>query len=212
MTEINRRAAIVDAAWKLFSDFGYKATTIEQIAREAAICKGTVYNYFSTKEDVLFAIVDQAGAGMAALADSFLADARSGRYRCLVDPVPALVRAFISSVIFRRENYGLYRDLVAEAKAFGSPKVAEAVARLDSRFESEVARILAELAAIGLVGRCECRITACAMIQAYSALIALRDDSGKPLSGEVIADAIGKMLSGGLLAPIHKNASRQAKQ
>ncbi len=49
-----RRAEIVRAAVKLFSERGYYSTTIQQIAREAGISVGLVYQYFRDKDDVLF--------------------------------------------------------------------------------------------------------------------------------------------------------------
>lgn len=43
---------IRNAAESLFNRFGYKKTTIDDIAREAEIGKGTVYLYFRTKEEI----------------------------------------------------------------------------------------------------------------------------------------------------------------
>jgi len=47
------KASILTAAIKLFSDQGYDRTSIEQIAREAGVGKGTVYSYFHTKKDII---------------------------------------------------------------------------------------------------------------------------------------------------------------
>jgi AcrR family transcriptional regulator len=44
----------VRAAVKLFSEQGYYSTTIQQIAREAGISVGLVYQYFREKDDLLF--------------------------------------------------------------------------------------------------------------------------------------------------------------
>jgi len=44
--------SILDAAGKLFEQYGYRKTTIEEIAQEARIGKGTVYLHFKSKEDV----------------------------------------------------------------------------------------------------------------------------------------------------------------
>jgi len=51
-----RRAAILDAAWKLFSRYGYRRTSIDDIAREAEIAKGTVYLNFKSKEEIFRAL------------------------------------------------------------------------------------------------------------------------------------------------------------
>jgi len=49
-----RRGQIVRAAVKLFSEKGYYTTTIQQIAREAGVSTGLIYQYFRDKDDILF--------------------------------------------------------------------------------------------------------------------------------------------------------------
>jgi AcrR family transcriptional regulator len=48
-----RRGQIVRAAVRLFSEQGYYTTTIQQIARQAGISTGLVYQYFRDKDDLL---------------------------------------------------------------------------------------------------------------------------------------------------------------
>jgi len=43
---------ILDAARVLFFQYGYKKTSVDEIAEAAGIGKGTVYNYFKNKEDL----------------------------------------------------------------------------------------------------------------------------------------------------------------
>ncbi len=49
-----RRHQIIRAATKLFSEEGYYTTTILQIAREAKVSTGLIYQYFGDKDDILF--------------------------------------------------------------------------------------------------------------------------------------------------------------
>ncbi|HEY8512817.1 MAG TPA: TetR/AcrR family transcriptional regulator [Cyclobacteriaceae bacterium] len=44
---------IMDAASRLIAQKGYEATSIAEIAREAGVSKGLLYNYFSSKQDLL---------------------------------------------------------------------------------------------------------------------------------------------------------------
>jgi AcrR family transcriptional regulator len=48
-----RRTQIRDAAFELFERQGFEATTIDQIAALADVGKGTFFNYFPTKQNVL---------------------------------------------------------------------------------------------------------------------------------------------------------------
>ena len=50
------RAAILEAAFRLFSERGYSETTLPQIAREAGISSANVYVYFRGKLDILFTL------------------------------------------------------------------------------------------------------------------------------------------------------------
>lgn len=54
------RKAIEDAAWDLFSERGYSATSVDDIAERAGIAPRTFFRYFPTKADVLYGEVDEA--------------------------------------------------------------------------------------------------------------------------------------------------------
>ncbi|GAA0835044.1 TetR/AcrR family transcriptional regulator [Paenibacillus glucanolyticus] len=47
------RENIIQSALKLFAEHGYSKTTIDQITTHAGVAKGTFFNYFDTKEEVL---------------------------------------------------------------------------------------------------------------------------------------------------------------
>jgi len=47
----------MDAALRLFSSRGYGGCTVPEIAREAGVAVGTVYNYFSGKQDLLISLM-----------------------------------------------------------------------------------------------------------------------------------------------------------
>ena len=53
------RDKILLAALSLMSKHGYDATSISQIAREAGVSKGLMYNYFSSKEALLKALINK---------------------------------------------------------------------------------------------------------------------------------------------------------
>ena len=59
-TRANTRTALLDAAARAFAESGYHETPIDSVSQLAGVAKGTVYNYFSSKDDVLRALVQEA--------------------------------------------------------------------------------------------------------------------------------------------------------
>lgn len=53
---VERRRQIVDAAVKLFIEHGYHKTTTRALARETGLSIGSLYEYVSTKDDVLYLV------------------------------------------------------------------------------------------------------------------------------------------------------------
>lgn len=52
------RQAILEAASELFLDQGYNGTSMRQIAQQAGIAVGGIYNHFSSKEDIFRALIE----------------------------------------------------------------------------------------------------------------------------------------------------------
>ena len=53
-----RREQIVGAATRVFAEKGFRRATTREVAREAGISEGTIYNYFEGKDALLMAILD----------------------------------------------------------------------------------------------------------------------------------------------------------
>jgi AcrR family transcriptional regulator len=55
----SRSAELIDAALLLFAQSGYAQTRLDDVAARAGISKGTVYLYFSSKQDLFEAVVQE---------------------------------------------------------------------------------------------------------------------------------------------------------
>lgn len=60
----SRREEILAAAGRLFAERGYHRTTTKDIALAADVSEGTIYNYFTSKEDLLMGLMEQLTAGI----------------------------------------------------------------------------------------------------------------------------------------------------
>ncbi len=56
----DRRGEIIAAGMKLFVAKGYAATKLDDVAREAGVSKGLPYLYFSSKEELFKAVIQEA--------------------------------------------------------------------------------------------------------------------------------------------------------
>jgi TetR/AcrR family fatty acid metabolism transcriptional regulator len=57
--EKTRKDRIMDAALHIFAEKGFQNATITEISKEAGVSEATIYEYFGTKEDLLFAIPEK---------------------------------------------------------------------------------------------------------------------------------------------------------
>jgi AcrR family transcriptional regulator len=55
----DKRERILDAAYRLFKKQGYQGTSIQQIADECDIAKGSIYSYYSSKQHLLIALLSR---------------------------------------------------------------------------------------------------------------------------------------------------------
>lgn len=53
-----RQKQIIEASIELFAKKGYHATSVQEIVDEANIAKGSFYNYFESKEDLILSMYD----------------------------------------------------------------------------------------------------------------------------------------------------------
>jgi TetR/AcrR family transcriptional regulator len=94
-----RQKDIVDAAERIFFSRGFNNATMDEVAEEAELSKGTLYLYFQNKIDLYHAIVCR---GMDVLFDLF--DKASAGLKTGLEKIEAIGRAYL--VFFRQHpNY-----------------------------------------------------------------------------------------------------------
>ena len=84
-----RRKAIVDAAERVFFTKGMETATMDEVAEEAELSKGTLYLYFKSKEDLYLAITKRGLNILIAMFKKALSKESRG-----IDKVFAIGRAY----------------------------------------------------------------------------------------------------------------------
>ena len=79
-----RQGEILKAARELFLSKGFRETTLEEIAHQAEFGKGTIYNYFASKEELFFGIIEQVIEEMQGIARESVVAPGSAREKLLL--------------------------------------------------------------------------------------------------------------------------------
>jgi TetR/AcrR family transcriptional regulator len=97
---------IVDAALAAFGTRGYEATSLDSLAVTLGVRKQTILYHFPSKEALLDAVIDEAGAELIALLEKAIAGSGEGWSR-----IDAVVRSVFRLAGRRPELLGLLREV-----------------------------------------------------------------------------------------------------
>jgi AcrR family transcriptional regulator len=101
-----RREVIMTAAQKLFSQKGFELTTVDEIAGEAELGKGTIYSYFKSKDEIYIAILEKGLDLLRERMNGVIAEGKSA-----TETLYGLYDTFIQ---YHRERRGLIETLFVQ--------------------------------------------------------------------------------------------------
>lgn len=146
------RQSIIDAATRLFDAQGYNETTLAEITEAAEISASTFFNYFGSKADIVFGLLDTAieSARERVLGRPPEESASHAILAWLAEDVPAVERPWAEAmqripriiesdpelVAGRRLRHAILEDVVAEAFARDFD---EGAARIGGRLMAAIA-------------------------------------------------------------------------
>lgn len=126
------RALVIDAAVRLVAGRGFSATSVDDIAAEAGVAKGSVYYNFTSKSDILEAALDEGTARLrGALSEARDTAPDGGR-------VDAMVRALLVAVHSYPDLAKLVAAEVFRAEREWQQSIAQLRAETISMFEVEI--------------------------------------------------------------------------
>ena len=120
-----RRQQILDAARARFASHGFARTSIADIVTESGLSNGAIYRYFTSKDEIVVAVCEQAGEAFPA---ALTVEAVSG----FLEHVRVLAR--------EKGHARLVAQIYAEAAL--SPRLAALVGRQLSAMRAEVASLI----------------------------------------------------------------------
>ena len=188
MVEISRRQAIEDVASDLFRERGYAATSIRDIARALSVQGASLYAHVTSKEEVLWAIVDRAAARFESAADRAEIEAETRRPGDPAEAVVALVRAHVDVLTSDVDEAGVF---VHEWRSLGDERRAAILARRDA-YERRLRRHIENGIALGAFELTDPAIAAGAILSALNGVATWYDPNGR-LPAARIADHLAEL-------------------
>ncbi|MHB8894989.1 MAG: TetR/AcrR family transcriptional regulator [Candidatus Geothermincolia bacterium] len=158
--EAQRRADILEAARGLYQRYGYKKTTMDDIAKAAGITKPTVYSYFKGKKDILIALVEWEGSRIL---ERGLSGVREG-----ASAEEQLAAMFLATDKFLKEDNFL-QGIVSRDPDILTPEVVSTAFDFERKIMEAVETILKWGMEQGTVRKTDPRLLAYAIVRLHEA-------------------------------------------
>lgn len=159
---MDRKKEILEAATRSFSLFGYKATTMEQIAKIANVGKGTIYTFFENKEVLFQEIVRAMICEMKQEATSVIREGASFQENAHV--------ALMKMLEFR-ETHQLYAKIVDEEKDWRTPAVKQMLHQTEEAIVTFIKEKIDKYVAKGELRQVNSELVAFLLFKGYLAFI-----------------------------------------
>jgi AcrR family transcriptional regulator len=145
--KLERRKSILIAARDLFYEKGYQTTTVEEIAEAADVSKGTVYLYFSSKDELYVSVVLEGFQ----IVDDMITDIMASE-SSIVEKGKAVFLAFVEYCMKNREYFRITQYFISEnARKNLPPTLIESVSGHTARLLGHVAALVEEGKRTGLI-------------------------------------------------------------
>lgn len=157
------RDLILDAAERLLARFGYAKMTMDDLAREVGIGKGTLYLHFPSKEEVVLSRIDRMIGRLVAELQAIAASDR--------EPAEKLRQMLVTRVLVRFDAARSYAESIDEMLASIRPGL---LARRERHFAQEAAvfaQLLQEAKRAGAFAFRDAAATAQSLLLATNALL-----------------------------------------
>lgn len=186
---IDRRQLIVDAASKSFALFGYKATTMDQIARIANVGKGTIYTFFANKEELFKEIMSLLILEMKNMAEE------------AVDPEHRFFESLnrvMDRMLDFREEHELAIKLSQEMRACSTGMANEGIQQIEKAIVGYIQVQVQSALDKGEIKHCNPELTAFVLMKLYIALTVDWKKSHEPLDKRQAGELLRIYLQKGL--------------
>ncbi|MGG4172770.1 TetR/AcrR family transcriptional regulator [Bacillus safensis] len=188
---VDRRQMILDGATKAFTQFGYKATTMDLVAKLANVGKGTIYTFFKNKEELFDEIFTSLLMEMRKIADEAMDEEKSFSEN---------LHLALFAILEFRKNHQLTIKIFQENAELGTSAVKEMIEKMEQMIIRYIKTKVKEAIDKGDIKPCDPELTAFVMVKLYIALIFDWEKRYEPLTKEEVAESLELYVLKGLSA------------
>lgn len=185
-----KKEQIIAAARKLFTKYGYKKVSMDEIAREANVSKKTVYAYFKDKEELLkffiFEELEKMHVAVTNIENKKL-------------PFLEMVHETIYTVLKYKKENNFLSTITKEAEDFKNQKIIEAIKILDTEVKKYIKNKLIYAKENKFIRDCNLDVLTFVIYKVYMALIFESDLDSTQINEKDISNEIFEILKNGIL-------------
>ncbi|SHH55050.1 transcriptional regulator, TetR family [Sporobacter termitidis DSM 10068] len=186
-----KKAEIVKAAKELFTNFGYKAVSMDSIAERAGVAKGTLYLYFKDKEALFYYLLEEFIGKFDVLLRQIMS-----KDLPLVDEI---VEVIYTMLTYRKKQKFLFK-VMTEARDMKIAIAKNGVKMIDDQIAAYLKSRLDSI----VTDKLNLEIIAFVIIRSYGALAFEWEEFHEPLDERKISQSIGVIFGGLLTAAENK--------
>lgn len=155
-TNRGRREEVLTVAAAVFSEKGYRASTIQDIGRELGITSAALYYYFSSKQEILSELIVRPIQQLEAMSAEVVASDLGNR-----EKLSEIVRRHTNMMLQQRELFTIFLRERVELEPVHAKRLAELEERYYRKIRSvleaaersgEIRAVSPQLVALGVIG------------------------------------------------------------
>ena len=179
---MNKKEEVINAARDLFTKYGYKKVSMDEIAKEANVTKKTIYSYFSDKEAMFKYFASEELQSMKEKIENDVNSSTS-----FIDRVSKIL---YESLLFRK-NSDLIKTIIKE---ISKNNTAECISFLKF-YDGEIVSYIEEIQN-KTIKKCDAHLTAFIIYKVYSSILFEYD---REIDEERVTKEVTNILKDGLL-------------
>ena len=185
-----KKEQIIVAARNLFTKYGYKKVSMDEIAREANVSKKTVYAYFKDKEELfkyfIFEELDKMRNAVKTIENKKL-------------PFLEMVHETIYTVLKYKKENNFLSTITKEAEDLKNQKIIEVIKILDTEVKKYIKNKLIYAKENKFIRDCNLDVLTFVIYKVYMALIFESDLDSTQINEKDISNEIFEILKNGIL-------------